>query len=120
MRNRGSPFRAGVPMLEGHAAPGGQAGAPALARLVRESPATFAGLRLRDGTVILKVERRGKVEQVRLIDWDAFDPERDNLELRVTLDAFPPTSWARAQELVAMMAPSRRRSGAGRAAGRTG
>lgn len=120
VRNRGSPFRAGVPMLEGHAAPAAKAGAPALARLVRESPATFAGLRLRDGTVILKVERRGKVAQVRLIDWDAFDPERDNLELRVILDASPPASWARAQELVAMMAPSGRRLGAGRAAGRTG
>ena len=74
-------------MLKGHAAPAGKAGAPSLARLVRDSPATFTGLRLRDGTVILKVARRGRVEQVRLIDWDAFDPERHTLELPVPLDA---------------------------------
>jgi len=75
-----------------------------------ESPARITGLRLRDGTVILKVERRGKVEQVRLSDWDAIDPDRDCLEFRVPVDAIPPTSWARAQELVAMMARPRRRN----------
>ena len=49
------------------------------------------------------------MEQVRLCDWDAFDPKRDSLELRVPHDANPPTSWARAQELTAMMArPGRR------------
>ena len=118
VRNRGLPFRAGVSMLTGHAAPAAVRGGPSLARLVRESPAIFTGLRLRDGTVILKVERRGKVEQVRLCDWDAFDPERDSLQLGVPLDAIPPTSWARAEELTAMMALPARRSGAGRSAGR--
>ena len=118
VRNRGSPFWAGDWMLKGHAAPAGKAGAPSLARLVRESPATFTGLRLRDGTVILKVARRGRVDQVRLGDWDAFDPERHTLELGVPLDAIPPTTWARSEELLAMMVRPVRGSGAGRAAGR--
>ena len=118
VRNRGLPFRAGVSVLTGHAAPAAERGAPSLARLVRESPATFTGLRLREGTVILKIERRGKVEQVRLCDWDAFDPERDSLQIGVPLDAIPPTLWTRAEELIAMMARPARRSGAGRSAGR--
>ena len=118
VRNRGLPFRAGVSVLTGDAAPAAERGTPSLARLVRESPATFNGLRLRDGTVILKIERRGKVEQVRLCDWDAIDPERDSLEFGMPLDAIPPTLWARAEELIAMMALPARRSGAGRSAGR--
>ena len=110
VRNRGLPFRAGVSMLEGYAAPAAKRGVPALAQLVRQSPARFTGLRLRDGTVILKVERRGEVEQVRLSDWDAIDPDRDCLEFRVPVDSIQPMAWARAQELIAMMARSARRN----------
>ena len=41
--------------------------------------ATFTGLHLRDGAVVLKAERRRRVEQVRVVNRDAFDPNRNGL-----------------------------------------
>ena len=118
VRNRAVPFWSDVPMVMGKAEPEGERVSPPLTELVRESGATFTGLRLRDRTVILQVKRRGKVEHVRLNDWDAFDPARDGLMLMAPLDGLPPTSWARMHELLVMMTRRKRSSGVPRSSSR--
>ena len=44
------------------------------AALVHDGGARIEGLRLRDGALILKVERGAAAGQVRIDDGDAFDP----------------------------------------------
>ena len=55
--------------------PGGEAGrdAPAVAVLARETGVSFTGLRLRDGSLVLKPKRGRRVEQLWIIDGDSFD-----------------------------------------------
>ena len=68
-------------MLRARAIEAGEGDAPALGDLVGESAAAFTGPRLRDGAVVLKAERRRRVEQVRVVNSDANDPNRDGLML---------------------------------------
>ena len=65
-----SPFWADAPMLE--AAPSPEA--PALAELLGEPEVRLSGLRLEDGSAILKVERGKGSVQVRIADGAEFDP----------------------------------------------
>ena len=51
---RGSPFWADVPMVNARAMDPAESGGDALCHIVRESGATFTGLRLRDGTLMVK------------------------------------------------------------------
>ena len=111
VRNRASPFWADVPMLRAEAVRAEESGAPALEVVVRESGATFRGLRLRDGAVVLKVERRGKAEQVRVDDGESFDPARSSLQLMTPVDGLPPTGWAQMERLDAIVQPRKRPSG---------
>ena len=95
--SRASPFWADVPMVKGVVAkPEGPDG-EALSNVVCESDATYTGLRLRDGTFILKVERGGKAEQIKVIDAEGFDPMGNGLEVAVPVDVFPPTPCLRSQ-----------------------
>ena len=66
-----SPFWADAPMPEGMQ---GRRETPSFAALVRSQGGGVSGLLLRDGGMILKVERNGMAGQVRIEDGAAFDP----------------------------------------------
>ena len=83
------PFWADVPMVEARVVDPAEDGGDALFRIVRDSGATFTGLWLRDGGLIIKVARRRKTEQVRVADAKEFDPARSGLEIGGRVDAFP-------------------------------
>ena len=83
--------------------------APAVAVLARETGIFFTGLRLRDSSLVLKVKRGRRAEQLRIIDGDSFDFDRTGLELSYPFDGFPPTATPRLMNLAAMMAPRMRR-----------
>ena len=90
-RNRSSPFWTDVPMLRARAVEAGEGDAPALGDLMRESAAACTGLRSSDGAVVLKAERRRRVEQVRVVNSDTFDPNRDWLMLVTGFGLKPPS-----------------------------
>ena len=72
--------------------PGGEAGRDALAVLARETGVSFTGLRLRDGSLVLKPKRGRRVEQLWIIDGDSFDFDRT---IQVVIRSMP-TSKAHA------------------------
>ena len=82
-------------MLRARAVEAGEGDAPALRDLVRESAAAFTGLRLRDGAVVLRAERRRRVEQIRVVNSDAFDPNRDGLMMLTDFGLELPSDWDR-------------------------
>ena len=95
MRNRSSPFWADVPTLRAHAVVAEEGDTPALRDLVRESAAACMGLRLRDGAIVLKAERRQRVEQVRVVNSDAFDTNRSKLMMVTDFGQQLPSDWDR-------------------------
>lgn len=95
-------------MLRARAVEAGERDAPALGDLVREAAAAFTGLRLRDGAVVLEAERRRRVEQVRVVNSDAFDPNRDGLMLVTDCGLKPPSERDRLTNF-AWIIESRRR-----------
>ena len=99
VRNRATPFWSNVPMLMAEAVEPGDPDRPALRDLVRESSAGLTGLRLRDGTVVLKSERRRRVEQVRVRNSEVFDPAGSGLEISAPFDAIPPGCWGNLENL---------------------
>ena len=80
-----SPLWSVAPILE--VAPV-RTGGPGLVEL---AGAALAGLRLAGGTLILKLERGGRAQQVRIAAGGAFDSVRDTL--KVTLNAV--SDWPR-------------------------
>ena len=50
-------------------------------RLLRRTSATFTGLRLLDGALVLKVWRGHETGQIRVIDGAAFDPAHGGLQV---------------------------------------
>ena len=70
LNEHAAPFWAGVPMLEGRALDVGEVTEHALFRFVVRSGATFSGLRLRDGGLILKFMRGRRVGQIRCSNSD--------------------------------------------------
>ena len=111
VRNRMTPFRSDVPMVRGDAVePDGRERA-ALRDLVRGSAASFTGLRLRDGSVVLKVERRRRVEQIMLINGEAFDAARSGLVTLTEIDEMPPSKyWERLENFAWIVGAKRRGS----------
>ena len=93
--------------------------APAVAVLARETGISFTGLRLRNGSLVLKAKRGRRVEQLRIIDGDSFDFDRMGLELSLPFEGFPPTAMLRLRNLAAMIAP-RKRTASGTARGSDG
>ena len=71
-------FRADVAMVEVRAAEGGE---HAWSRLLGRAGATYSGLRLLDGALVLKVWRSGETRQLRVLDGAAFDPAQSGLEV---------------------------------------
>ena len=94
-----APFWADVRMLEGRALDVGEATEKTLRRVVVRSGATFMGLRLRDGGLVIKVTRGRKAVQIRVRDGNAFSPRRSGLEIAVPVDASPSSEWVRVESL---------------------
>ena len=76
--------------------------------LARATGMRVSGLRLLDGALVLKVNRWRRVEQIRVLEGESFDPEQSALELRCPFDGFPPTAAPRLCNLLAMMKPRKR------------
>ena len=83
-----SPFWSVAPMLDVVPVRGDGS---TLAGLAREAGTALQGLRLAGGALILKLERGGRARQARIADGGAFDPARDNIEVRLR----PGPGWAR-------------------------
>ncbi len=98
-----APFWAGVPMLEGRALDVGKVTEHALFRVVVRFGATFWGLRLRDGGLVLKVMRGRRVRQIRVRDGNAFDPARSGLEIAAVSGGVPRSGWTRVECLDAIV-----------------
>ena len=80
-------------------------GGDKLSCIVNKSRAKFTGLRLPDGTLIVKVSRGRRTEQIRVMDGEAFDPARSGLRIRMEFDVFPPSGMERVENLYAMTTP---------------
>ena len=103
-RNRLSPFWVDDKIVQALAVQPRES-APEVAVLARETGIVFTGLRLRDGTLVLKAKRGRGVEQLLIIDGDAFDFDRTGLKLSYAVDVFPPTAMPRIEDLAAMIDP---------------
>ena len=90
-------FRADVAMVEARAAEPGEHAWP---RLLRRAGATFTGLRLLDGALVLKVWRGRETGQIRVIDGAAFDPALSGLEVTMREGVAARGGWARVESLV--------------------
>ena len=86
-------FRAGVPMVEARAAEAGPQGRHSWRRLLRRAGARYSGLRLLDGTLVLKVSRGRETGQIRVIDGAAFDPALSGLEVALRQGGSSPDGW---------------------------
>lgn len=75
-----SPFWAVAPMLAVVAV---RERGPGVAELARAAGTALAGLRLEGGALLLKLERGGHAQQVRLEAGAPFDPWRDGIEVRL-------------------------------------
>ena len=106
----GAPFWADVAMFEARAVDAGEDTERTLRRVVIRSGATFWGLRLRDGGLIVRVERERKVAQIRVKDGAAFDPWRSALDVARGGGGARSTRWTRLKRLDGpVFARSRRR-----------
>ena len=76
-----------------------------LGMMARATGMSVAGLRLLDGALVLKVHRGRRVEQIRVLEGDAFDMERTALELRYPFDGLPQTATPRLWNLAEMVKP---------------
>lgn len=68
-------------------------------RLIRNAGATYAGLRLLDGALVLKVWRGRETGQIRVDDGRAFDPATNGLEVAVPEGAGTGTEWVRLESV---------------------
>ena len=109
-----SPFWAVAPTLRAVAVPGEGCGVAALARAAGTA---LAGLRLDDGALLLKLERGGRVRQVRIAEGDAFDPRADNIEVRLRPGAGSAGPHARSGELLRLLGGPAPPTGRGRGPG---
>ena len=100
-RSRFRPFWVDEKMLEAAVV---EPGDP-LGMMARATGMSVAGLRLLDGALVLKVYRGRRVEQIRVLEGDAFDMERTALELRYPFDGLPPTATPRLWNLAEMAKP---------------
>ncbi len=71
--------------------------------ITRATGMNVSGLRLLDGSLVLKVHRGRRVEQIRVLEGDSFDMERTGLELQIPFDGHPSKVLPRVQNLAAIM-----------------
>ena len=62
-------------------------------RLLRRAGATFTGLRLLDGALVLKVWRDHETGQIRVFDGAAFDPAQSGLEVAMRQGVRARSGW---------------------------
>ena len=89
-------FRADVAMVEARVA---EPGAHAWRRLLRSAGATFSGLRLLDGALVLKVWRGRETGQIRVLDGAAFDPAHSGLAVAMRQGVRGRRGWVRVESL---------------------
>ena len=90
LKGHAAPFWVGVPMVEGRALDvGEEVTEHALFRVVVRFGATFSGLWLRDGGLILKVMRGCRTAQIQVKVREAFDPAQSRLEIAVACGGVP-------------------------------
>ena len=89
-------FWADVTMVEARVA---EAGEHVWRRLLRRAGATFTGLRLLDGAVVLKVWRGRETGQIRVIDGAVFDPAHSGLEVAMRQGVRARSGWVRVESL---------------------
>ena len=89
-------FWADVAMVEVRVA---EPGEHAWGRLLRSAGATFTGLRLLDGAVVLKVWRGRETGQIRVIDGAGFDPAHSGLEVAMRQSVRARSGWVRVESL---------------------
>ena len=89
-------FWADVAMVEARVAEPGEHGWP---RLLRRAGATFTGLRLLDGALVLKVWRGHETGQIRVIDGGAFDPAHGGLEVAMRQGVCARSGWVLVESL---------------------
>ena len=68
-------------------------------RLVLEAGATYTGLRLLDGALVLKVRRGRETGQVRVVDGAAFDPALNGLRAAMGWGARGRRGWVLVRSL---------------------
>ena len=66
---------------------------------MRRAGARYSGLRLLDGTLVLKVSRGRETGQIRVIDGTAFDPAQSSLEVKMRQAELARGRWARLKSL---------------------
>ena len=99
LKRHGAPFWTDVAMREGRALDMAEAAEKTLCRVVVRCGATFWGLRLRNGALVLRVARGREAEQIWMADGTAFNPRRSGLEIAVPGDASPPGAWVLVERL---------------------
>ena len=92
-------FRADVAMVEARVAAPGPSGKYSWRRLVLSAGATYTGLRLLDGALVLKVRQGRDTEQLRVVDGAAFDPELNGLETAMRRGARARRGWVLVKSL---------------------
>lgn len=68
-------------------------------RLILKLGATYAGLRLLDGALVLKVWRGRETGQIRVDDGRAFDPATSGLEIARRQDGDADSDWVRVESV---------------------
>lgn len=101
-----SPFWAEAPMLEAE----WSTGPPPLARLVADAGGLLAGLRLADGALVLKIENRSGVAQLRMLPGAGIE---SGAGVAVRIGVGQPEAVARLKDLGSLLGGTepRRRSG---------
>ena len=96
-------FRVDAPTVEARVADPGASGEHAWRRLVARAGARFAGLRLLDGALVLKVSRGRETGQIRVIGGEAFDPARSGLDVAMRKNRRTRGGWVRLESLDAIV-----------------
>ena len=100
-----APFWADVPTVEARGAGPGPSGKHCWPRLLLRARARYSGLRLLDGTLVLKVLRGRETGQVAVIDGAAFDPVLSGLEVRKPRGGRERGGWVRLTSLERIVFP---------------
>ena len=95
-------FWADVTMVEARVA---EPGEHAWRRLLHRAGATYTGLRLLDGALVLKVWRGRETAQIKVLDGAAFDPARCGLEVATRRGRGTRSVWARVESLGGIVGP---------------
>ena len=92
-------FRADVAMVGARVAAPGPSGKYSWRRLVLRAGATYTGLRLLDGALVLKVRQGRDTGQLRVVDGAAFDPALNGLETAMRRVARARRGWVLMESL---------------------